>query len=85
MLFAYATDGGMMVNGRTQILKLLDEGRASDSISKLRFENAGYRVELRTITDSMMEGGVSQHGEMMVEEKSTGAKTTVAIVGGCGC
>ncbi len=84
-LFASTTDAIIRVGKKMELLKLVDEGTPGDSTTKLRYENARYRVDIRTQVDSMMEGGVAEHGEMTVEEKSTGTKTTAAIVGGCGC
>jgi hypothetical protein len=84
-LFASSSDGVIRVAGKIQVLGFVGEGESTDSLSELRFENTHYRVNLRTVTDSMIEGGTAQHGEMTVEDKSNGERTTLALVGGCGC
>jgi hypothetical protein len=84
-LFASSSDAVIRVGERIQVLKFVGEGESSDSTSDLCFENAAYRVNLHTVTDSMIEGGNAQHGDMTVEDKRTGGKTMVALVGGCGC
>lgn len=84
-LFAFSIDGVIQVDGRLEVLKMVGEGTYTDSTGESRWENTRYRLRLRVQDDGMVEGGVNQHGEMTVEEKATGATTTVALVGGCGC
>lgn len=84
-LFASSVDAVIRVDGKIEVLKLTKEGKADDSTSKLTYEKAAYRVDVRTQLDSVMEGGVAEHGEMTVEDKTSGGSATVAIVGGCGC
>ena len=84
-VFASSSDAVIRVDGKLQILKLIGEGNYTDSTGEARYENAAYRVDLHTINDSTVEAGVVQHGEMIVEEKETGLRTTISIVGGCGC
>lgn len=84
-LFAFSIDGVIQVNGRLEVLKMVGEGTYTDSTGESRWENQRYRLDLRVQDEGMAEGGVSQRGEMTVEEKATGGKATVAIVGGCGC
>lgn len=84
-LFASSSDAVIRVGGKLQILKPIGDGTYTDSTSESRYENAAYRVDLRTVTDSAVESGSAQHGEMTVEDKTSGGKTTLALVGGCGC
>lgn len=84
-LFASTSDAIIRVGKKIELLKLVDEGTPGDSTTKLRYENALYRVDVRTVVDSMMEGGAAEHGEMTVEDKTSGGKTMRQIEGGCGC
>jgi len=84
-LFAFSQDGIIRVNGRLERMTMVGDGTYTDSTGESRWENARYRLDLRTSDDSTVEAGVAQHGEMTVEDKRTGGKTTVNLIGGCGC
>ncbi len=82
-LFASAENAIIRVQDKFEIFKLAVDRLATDSAE--HWENDRYRLEVHSVTDSVLEGGSLLHGTLLLTDKQSGAQSETPFTGNCGC
>lgn len=80
----YGNNGYIKVNGKLQKIPM-EEGDFDPSNFQKNIENENFRIFMRGNKVKELEEVMMFEGEMTVENKKTGEKTTSRIYGECGC